>query len=110
MGLEREYQSNIYAAAIPDIYKCFDDISKINTDFNQLMEHVEFDDSCANYKLNALALTEWTSQIVKFAISCYNGNHRISMERLFNNATSDEYFNAIIQIMKIKIKRAKLVI
>lgn len=102
-GESVQYESSIYVAAYPDIFRCFNDGRPQSTSYSPLFELMRWDEveNC-NIPGHA-ALTGTTSKMVDFGFSCYNG-HRVSMD-IVMDGLSNEVFEVMIQALKVRAKQ-----
>ena len=71
-GEDVQYESNIYIAAYPEIFKCLD-INMIKTSSGPLFMVTKWDEEEGKHVVSAAALTGSTKRLVEVGLSLYNG-------------------------------------
>ncbi|GAB3808753.1 hypothetical protein [Virgibacillus kimchii] len=102
-GEDMQYKPGIYAAAIPEIFKCLGDINKLNTANSPLLKLMHYNEENDTFGPSHPGLTGTTAAIVEFGMSCYN-SYLIGIDSILGSVMSEEYFYVIIQMLKIRAK------
>lgn len=101
-GVNGQYESQIYIAAIPDIFKCFDQIEKIDVnDGGPLYLLADWSEEKETFSLSHPALTGATTRLTEVGLSLYNG-HPIGLDDVFGSVVQEDLLKALFQAMKIR--------
>ncbi|BCC04940.1 hypothetical protein DJ87_3412 [Bacillus cereus] len=102
-GEDVQYESNIYIAAYPEIFKCLD-INMIKTSSGPLFMVTKWDEEEGKHVVSAAALTGSTKRLVEVGLSLYNG-YEIGLDDVFGSIVSDELIDIFFQSCKIRARR-----
>ncbi|PGT79158.1 hypothetical protein [Bacillus sp. AFS040349] len=102
-GEDVQYESNIYVAAYPGIFKCLD-INTIETSSGPLFMVTKWNDEESRHVVSAAALTGSTKRLVEVGLSLYNG-YEIGLDDVFGSFASDELIDMFFQACRIRAHR-----
>lgn len=97
-----QYEANIYIAAYPRIFKCFN-VEGISTGSGPLVG-LEDEEFAKRYGHRLGPLTSSAREMVDFGMSLYNSS-KVCLDDVFGLVTDDEGFNVLMQAIKIRTKR-----
>ncbi|WLR55941.1 hypothetical protein LC048_02775 [Mesobacillus subterraneus] len=103
-GEDAQYESTIYVAAYPDIYKAIN-LTKLSTmlHMSPLYTLTEWNDYEEKHVFIAPELTGATRRMCQLALSLYNG-FPVSLDDVFGSVSSPEIIRVLFQAMKIRLK------
>lgn len=102
-GEDLQYESNIYIAGYPGIFKCLD-INMIKTSSGPLFWVTKWNEEEGKHVVSAAALTGSTKRLVEVGLSLYNG-YEIGLDDVFGSIVSDELIDIFFQACKIRAHR-----
>ncbi len=98
-GTNSEYEAAYYVAAVPDIFKCFNEDS-FKTDKNPLFSLADYEDEQNAFSFSHQALTDSTRALCEFALSLFNG-HPIDLGYIVAKTTK-EFHQVLLQAINIR--------
>ncbi|MCM3402957.1 hypothetical protein [Cytobacillus oceanisediminis] len=101
---DAQYESSIYVCAVPYVFEAIAE-GEMDISVSPAFTAMKFSEEEGRHIPSHHSLTGTSRALLEFAVSCYNG-YRIGIDDLIASNSSDEYFNVIIQAMKIRAKKA----